>query len=471
MNHYQEPQLPNSQATQRTKTAVVFFAILKKNESQITNANEGDTIQFITESTCFYGEGGGQIGDTGTGQTDTASLTIIDTQKTDSGIFIHSATINSGNINIDQKIDLEIDSNRREALEKNHSATHLLQHALRQVLGTDVKQAGSLVEPNKLRFDFNCDQKPSTKDLQEIEVIVNTMIQEKLPQETIECGMEDALKQGAIAFFEDKYGDQVRVVKLGPKSIELCGGTHVANTGDIHYFKIISEGSVGKGTRRIVALTSTHAHKFFKEQSQTIQTLNNQFNTHTHELIPTLSKQFPKKIKLTTIETNTTLNDELSTFLKEDQILTYLSKTSNTPVDELSKRLQKLSDDAKKQSQKTQHLDKDTINQHTTTNTNGLSVTTYHIDTNFPGLRDEACRIAEQTQGAVCLSANTGEKVQVVVAISKSHTSSLNASTVLQSICQHIDGRGGGKDHLAMGAGSNQSGIPSLQEEFKAKLS
>ena len=227
---------------------------------------------------------------------------------------------------------------------------------------------------------------------------------------------------------------------------------------------------MGKGTRRIVALTSTHAHHYFTKQSQTIQTLNAQFKTHTLDLIPTLSKQFPKKIKTTNFKTNTTLNDELSTFITEDQILAYLSKALNTPVEELSKRLQKLSEESNKQSQKNQHLDKDTINQHTITNTNGLSITTYHIENHFPGLRDEACRIAEQTQGAVCLSASNGDKVQVVVAISKSQTSSFNANTILQSISQHIDGRGGGKEHLAMGAGSKKAGIQNLQEEFKSKL-
>lgn len=271
-----------------------IIGILK--DGQKTNsANAGETVFIITDKTCFYGESGGQIGDTGVMETNNAKIIITDTKKTDAGVFIHIASIKEGTISTDDAISLRIDKARRNKIKANHSATHLLQAALREIAGTDIKQAGSLVEEEKLRFDFQSDEKISTEDLKEIEKTVNAYIFENASLKTEEKSYQDALKEGALAFFENKYSDDVRLVNIKGISKELCGGTHVNNTSEIGLLKITSEGSVGRGLRRITAITGLNAFTDMQKKEDVVSNLCSMLKTKPESLEDSVEKLIKKK--------------------------------------------------------------------------------------------------------------------------------------------------------------------------------
>ena len=214
----------------------------------------GETAVIITDRTPFYGEGGGQVGDSGviTGQNGYAIVT--DTKKTD-GVYMHVCKIESGSLSVGDRVTLTVDASRRAAVARNHSAVHLLDAALRDVLGTHIRQAGSYVDDKEARFDFTHFAAVTPEELARVEMLVNEKILDGIPVSTLETDVESAKKSGAIALFGEKYGNIVRVVKMGDFSAELCGGTHVDNTAKIGLFKITMESSVAAGTRRITAVS------------------------------------------------------------------------------------------------------------------------------------------------------------------------------------------------------------------------
>ena len=216
-------------------------------------------MEVVTEVTPFYGESGGQIGDAGLIVGDNFKMEVTDTIKDPTGIIIHKGKIISGNIKKGDTVTLTVDRSQRYATACNHTATHILHFALRKVLGDHVKQAGSLVAPDKLRFDFTHFSQPDSETLDKIETLVNQRIRENIPVNIAEMNADEAFKTGATALFEEKYGDRVRVVALNDFSKELCGGTHTDLTGNIGLFKIIGESSVASGIRRIEALTGAAA--------------------------------------------------------------------------------------------------------------------------------------------------------------------------------------------------------------------
>jgi len=246
----------------RHQTEAVVSALVS-GDSLASSAQAGDEVQVILNQTVFYGESGGQVGDTGIISWPDGEAEITDTQKT-AGMFIHHGRIKSGILSVDQPVALKIDTARRDALRAHHSATHLLHEALRQVLGEHVAQKGSLVEPNRLRFDFSHPNALSDDEISAVEQIVNARIRMNSEVSTRIMTPDEAVGQGALALFGEKYGDEVRVVAMGGEadldsrsawSVELCGGTHVGQTGDISLLKIISESAVAGGVRRIEAVT------------------------------------------------------------------------------------------------------------------------------------------------------------------------------------------------------------------------
>ncbi len=214
---------------------------------------EGD-FTLITDCTPFYGEGGGQVGDTGVISTEACTVTVTDTKKAD-GVYFHLCHMENGELSVGDKVVLKVDGVRRNAIRRNHSACHLLQAALRQVLGAHVEQAGSYVDENRVRFDFAHYAPLSEEELDKVETLVNRHILAAESVNTVVTDVEEAKKAGAMALFGEKYGKVVRMVKMGDFSTELCGGTHVSNTGNVGLFKIISETSVAAGTRRIEGTT------------------------------------------------------------------------------------------------------------------------------------------------------------------------------------------------------------------------
>ncbi len=238
---------------------------------------DGDSADEISEGECsvvfdktvFYGEGGGQVGDTGVIESNGASLTVLDTKKTN-GVYIHEVKMESGILKKDDTATLIIDKDRRSAIKRNHSACHLLQAALRQVLGTHVEQAGSYVDEHRVRFDFTHLAAMTADELSKVEAIVNRNILLSEASGTTVTDINTARGMGAMALFGEKYGDTVRVVKIGSSSTELCGGTHVSSTGEIGLFKIISESSVAAGVRRIEGTTGLGVLALLSERDELI---------------------------------------------------------------------------------------------------------------------------------------------------------------------------------------------------------
>ncbi len=228
------------------------LAIITDEES-LDEINEGE-FSLILDKTVFYGEGGGQVGDSGAICAEGAAITVLDTKKTN-GIYIHECKIESGTLKVGATVTAKIDTDRRNAIRRNHSSAHLLQAALRSVLGTHVEQAGSYVDEHRVRFDFTHLAAMTAEEIAEVEAIVNANILKAEGCDTIVTTPDEAKKMGAMALFGEKYGKEVRVVKIGSSSTELCGGTHVQNTGAIGLFKIISESSVAAGVRRIEGTT------------------------------------------------------------------------------------------------------------------------------------------------------------------------------------------------------------------------
>ena len=250
--------------TERVCEAKVIGLIV--DDEAVEEVNEGD-FTLITDKTVFYGEGGGQIGDTGALYDRDSLITVMNTQKTD-GVFVHLCTVANGDIKVGDTVRLEIDGSKRASIMRNHSACHMLQAALREVLGNHVEQAGSYVDDERLRFDFKHFAAVTDEELAKVENLVNAHIFLGEAIETKEMPIDEARKTGAMALFGEKYGDVVRVVKMGNFSTELCGGTHLDNTAKAGLFKIISESSVAAGVRRIEATTGIGVLRLIKERDE-----------------------------------------------------------------------------------------------------------------------------------------------------------------------------------------------------------
>ncbi|MBQ1310489.1 MAG: alanine--tRNA ligase, partial [Blautia sp.] len=242
--------------------------VLASETDLVDSLMEGQKGTVFVRETPFYATMGGQVGDTGVIETANGRFVVEDTIKLRGGKYGHVGYMESGMIAVNDKVLLKIDTEGRKNTEKNHSATHLLQKALKEVLGSHVEQKGSLVSPDRLRFDFAHFQAMTPEEIERVEDLVNEKIQEGLEVTTEVMGIEDAKKSGAMALFEEKYGDSVRVVSMGDFSKELCGGTHVKNTGNIQLFKILSESGISAGVRRIEAVTGKGVLSYYKAQEE-----------------------------------------------------------------------------------------------------------------------------------------------------------------------------------------------------------
>ncbi|WP_349357519.1 alanine--tRNA ligase [Stappia sp.] len=264
-----------------TETAEGVIAAMVRDGAETMELKEGERGVVILNQTPFYGESGGQVGDTGTIRGEGLEIVVHDTQKKADGLFLHEVTVTSGKATVGLAVELQVDGRRRGAIRANHSATHLVHEALREVLGTHVAQKGSLVGPDRLRFDFSHPKPMSDAELREVEAISNEVVLQNAAVETRLMGVDDAIEQGAMALFGEKYGEEVRVVSMGTAtrgsktgktySLELCGGTHVQRTGDIGLVTLVAEGAVAAGVRRIEALTGDAARRYLGEQDQRVR--------------------------------------------------------------------------------------------------------------------------------------------------------------------------------------------------------
>ena len=253
--------------TENTSDAKILAILV--DEGMVDEVSEGD-FTLVLDKTPFYGEGGGQVGDEGTILGTDSTATVLDTKKTD-GIYLHICSINTGVIHVGDTVKAQINVARREAIMRNHSAAHLLQNALREVLGDHVEQAGSYVSDTVCRFDFTHFSAMTAEEIAKVEYLVNAEIMAAGEGSMTEMSIDEAKKLGAMALFGEKYGNVVRVVRMGSKSIELCGGTHCTNTGKIGLFKIVSESSVAAGVRRVEAVTGTGVLGIIADQQKLIR--------------------------------------------------------------------------------------------------------------------------------------------------------------------------------------------------------
>ncbi|WP_297834571.1 alanine--tRNA ligase [uncultured Roseibium sp.] len=266
-----------------TETAEGVVAGLAADDKEVAKLSAGESGFVVLNQTPFYGESGGQVGDTGWMLANGVKVAVTNTQKKAEGLFVHSVTVEEGELIPGLALELKVDHSRRKSIRSNHSATHLVHEALREVLGNHVAQKGSLVTPERLRFDFSHPKPVSDEELATVEGFANEIVLQNAPVDTRLMAVDDAIEAGAMALFGEKYGDEVRVVSMGtalhgpkqgkPYSLELCGGTHVKRTGDIGLVTLVSEGAVAAGVRRIEALTGAEAREYLDAQDKRMREL------------------------------------------------------------------------------------------------------------------------------------------------------------------------------------------------------
>ena len=383
------------------------------NDAVVDTASEGDKVSIVVDKTPFYAEMGGQVGDCGTMHNDNCDIKINDCVKFGGNKFIHTGVVENGQIKVGDTIDLDIDVKTRMDIARNHTATHILQAALREVLGSHIEQAGSYVSKDRLRFDFTHFEAISKADLARVEHIVNEKILASIPVKMEEMPMEEAKKLGAMALFGEKYGDVVRVVSVGDYSVEFCGGTHISNSSQIGSFKIVSETGVAAGTRRIEALTGAGALNYYEDVDYL---LNNIFST-----LRTNSKNIISKIEHV-LEENKQLSSELES-LK--------SKLSGGLVDEIIAKAEDV---------------------------NGfkyVSAKVSGIDMN--ALRNMGDQIKEKSgEGVIVLASDVDGKVNFVVMCSdEAVKKGAKAGNIVKAAATVCGGGGGGRPNMAKDGGKH----------------
>ena len=387
-------------------------------DSQVVDeAKEGEKVWFITDRTPFYGEAGGQVGDTGTAEGNDVVLDVIDTKKF-GGTIVHFAFVKEGVISKGMGLELKVDAKRRADIKRNHSGTHVLHYALRKVLGAHVRQRGSYVGPDYLRFDFSHPKAVSAEEIKEIERIALDVILGAHPVQTEVLPIEEAKAKGALAFFGDKYGAMVRMVRMGP-SVELCGGTHVSNTGEIGLLKVISESGVSAGVRRIVALTG--------------------FNT-------------------------------LQRMQKMEDVLVGLERTLKVDMDALQERVEGFINQIKELNQKIKELQVASVSSSSGSELgleiNGISVRLKEVTgIDVKALRELADRLREKDKEAVWIIAGYGGKKNTVLLTSA--RPDVHAGKLLGMWLKVLGGRGGGNDRLGQGSVPQKMGLDALGASFK----
>ena len=390
---------------------------------KVTSKKEGEIYQLVFNLTPFYPEGGGQVGDKGYLKGENGALIYILDTKKENNVIIHFTKNLPENLTTSFKA--VVDEKQRYRTECNHTATHLLHQALRSVLGTHVAQKGSAVHSKYLRFDFSHFSKVTPEELQEVEDFVNARISGKIPlEERRNIPMEKAISEGAMALFGEKYGDTVRAIKFGG-SIELCGGTHVKNTGDIWHFKITSESAVAAGIRRIEAITNDAVKEYYNENNTTLFELKSVLN----------NSKNPVKAVQKLQEENTALQKQVEQLLKE--------KAQNLSG-EIKNKLQVI---------------------------NGVKFLATKVDLDANGIKNLAFSLGKEHQNLFLLfaSAPSNEKALLTCYISKelANEREFNAGTVVRELGKLIHGGGGGQPFFATAGGKNPAGIPEALEKAK----
>ena len=405
----------------KTEDNVQVETVFVKGE-KADSIKAGDQAQVILKNTPFYAESGGPVGDTGKLISGENIFEVNDTQK-QGDVFIHHGSMLSGELKAGDTLNAQVEEDRRQAIVLNHSATHLMHKALRDVLGEHVEQKGSLVTAERLRFDF-AHSEPMTKDeITRVETMVNNEIRLNAEAKSSVTTMDEAIKQGAMALFGEKYGDQVRVVNIG-YSTELCGGVHVKRAGDIGLFKIISESGVAAGVRRIEAVTGAAAIEWVEERSKQLETIA--------QLVKSSVNGAEEKVGLI-IEKSRSLEKEL------DQLKSKLASQAGSDLASQAVEV------------------------------NGIKVLAANLEGADPkSLRDTVDQLKNKLgKAAVVVSTVVNDKVSLVAGVTKEETSIIKAGDLLKHVASQIDGKGGGRPDMAQGGGNDVSALPAALESVK----
>ncbi len=379
-------------------------------------ATEDGASEVFLDATPFYAESGGQVGDTGTIVTESGRLEVQDTQNVAGGLIVHRGVLH-GEIVAGQTAVATIDADRREAIRRNHTATHLLHAALRNVLGDHVRQQGSLVAPDRLRFDFSHGDGLATEERGAIITLVNDDVVGDEDVDTVNATRQEAESMGAIAFFGDKYGDRVRVVRAGSHSLEFCGGTHVHRLGEIGQLQIVSEASIGSGTRRIEAVTGFGALARSREMEVLLSQVSSLLKTSTDDIVPSLDRVLERQREL----------EKTISSLRQAQLATIAAELDTNPPGALVAQVDGYAGDQ---------------------------------------LRTLAQDLQRRGRPVVVLAGRDGDKVALVVATDGEK----DAVALVKDLARYVQGGGGGSPTLALAGGRDAAGITTALEAARATL-
>ncbi|NSB16508.1 alanine--tRNA ligase [Clostridium beijerinckii] len=400
--------------------------VLIEGEDFTDTITEGNKAIIVTNVTPLYAEMGGQIGDTGVIFNDSFKANVLDTKKNIGGKIVHFVEVVSGELKVGDTVTIEVDKVRRENIKKNHTATHLLDKALTEVLGSHVHQAGSYVSNDRLRFDFSHFEAMTEEEISRVEDLVNEAITSVTPVVTEVMDLQEAKNSGAIGIFDDKYADKVRVVSAGEYSKELCGGTHIDNTGKIGLFKIISESGIAAGTRRIEAVIGKEAYKIVNEKKDLLKEISIKLKCSEKELLAKLDQQV-KELKE-----------------KDKEITALKSKFASMGIDDIVSSSRNVKD---------------------------INVISYELkDVDSDTLRDVCEKVRDKAPNSIVLlmSANAGKVIICAMATKDAVAKGAHCGKLIKEISSMLGGGGGGRPDMAQAGGKMPEKIQeAIEESYK----
>jgi alanyl-tRNA synthetase len=392
------------------------IGILRNGSAVPTLDDKSGSVEIVLDQTPFYAESGGQVGDTGTFTSSSGLVRVLDTYSPIRGVIVHKSELMHGALRVGEEVQAEVDSDRRRRIAANHTGTHILQAALRNIVGSHIKQAGSLVAPDRLRFDYTHFAPLTDREIREIEENINNVVFRNLPVRTEVKTMSEAVAAGALAFFGEKYAEQVRVVSIPDVSMELCGGTHTRMTGDVGLFKIIGDSSVASGVRRIEALTGSGTFQRLEEDEDLLKSLSHTLRTPRQELSRVVNRMLDQQRQL------------------ENELEALKLKSARSGIDGIIA------------SQKT--IDGTTV----------ISSQVNGVDPSV--LRELAEQIgAKIASGIVVLGVASNGKVALVGFVSKDLQKKFHAGNIIKKVAEIVGGSGGGRPDFAQAGGKDAEKI------------
>jgi alanyl-tRNA synthetase len=392
--------------------------------TQVNALQAGEEGVIVLDRTPFYAESGGQIGDVGQLVSGHGMFEVQDTQKIQAEVYGHHGVLRTGRLSVTDEVTAQVDGELRARSAYNHSATHLMHAALRQVLGRHVQQKGSLVDPWKTRFDFSHDKALTAEEIREVENLVNAEIRRNQAVEAQLMKYDEAIKHGAMALFGEKYGDEVRVIGMGEFSTELCGGTHVKRTGDIGFFKIVAQSAVAAGIRRVEAVTGPGALDYVQQQTTALEGVAEMLKANPSEIGARLNQ----------------IMDNVRSLEKE--LARMKSKLASSQGDDLAERAI--------------HVGKARV----------LAATLEGADAK--SLRETMDKLKDKLgSAAIVLAANEGGKVALVAGVTSDLTAKVKAGELVNFVAQQVGGKGGGRPDMAQAGGTDPTALPKALESVR----